>query len=134
MIAINCFPDCLKNMQSGMIKSIGLQKKALKFSFVGNWVICLILIYVFTFCKTPCLHFEFGLKGLWMAKLSADIYIVLQNSILLKFDRDSWEAIAEDFYLKRQGQLENFSAIDNKNDKFSPLNDIEADTDTYPSA
>ena len=85
-----------------MVKSIGLQKKAIKINFVGNWLICLILIYVFTFCKIPYLNFEFGLKGLWMAKLSADIFIAIQNYVLLKFDRDSWEAIAEDFYLKRQ--------------------------------
>ena len=113
-----------------MIKSIGLQKKALKFSFVGNWLICLVLIYVFTFCKIPCLDFEFGLKGLWMAKLSADIYIVFMNYLLVKFDRASWEAIAEDFYQKRQSQLENFKSIDNKTDKFSPFKDIEADTDS----
>ena len=26
MIAINCFPDCMKNMQTGIVKSLGLQK------------------------------------------------------------------------------------------------------------
>ena len=108
LIALNCFPDCMKNMQNGMIKSIGLQRKALNFSFVGNWVICLILIYILTFCRLPYLNFEFGLKGLWLAKLSADIYIVFQNCMLLKFNRQSWEAIAEEFYLKRQSQLSNF--------------------------
>jgi hypothetical protein len=66
-----------------------------------------------------------------MAKLCADIYIVLSNYVLVKFDRESWEAIAEDFYQKRQSQLENFNAIENKNDKFSPFKDIEtAETDS----
>lgn len=91
-----------------MVKSLGLQKEAIKINFVGNWIVCLVLMYVFTFCRIPCLNFEFGLKGLWMAKLVADIFIVIRNYMLLEFDRESWEAIAEDFYQKRQSQLVNF--------------------------
>ena len=90
IIAFNVFPDCLKNMQNGMIKSLGLMKMAIRISFVGNWIICLSLIYVFTFCKLSYLNFLFGLKGLWMAKLSGDIFICVGNYFLLRFDEKEW--------------------------------------------
>lgn len=91
IIALNVFPDCLKNMQNGMIKSLGFQKKALRISFIGNWIICLSLIYVFTFCKVSNFDLLFGLKGLWLAKLSGDIFICAGNYFLLRFDENEWD-------------------------------------------
>jgi len=102
IIAMNVFPDCLKNMQNGMIKSLGFQKKAIRISFIGNWIICLSLIYVFTFCKVSYIDFLFGLKGLWLAKFFGDIFICAGNYYLLRFNEKEWDDIAEVFQMKRK--------------------------------
>lgn len=79
IIAICLIPDLVKNMQSGMIKALGYQVKAIEISFVGNWIICVGLIGVF------CFWFNFNLQGLWLAKFIADVIIMIRHIILLNF-------------------------------------------------
>jgi len=53
-----------------MIKALGYQVSAIKISFVGNWIICVSLIYVF------CFYLNFRIQGLWAAKLITDLAIM----------------------------------------------------------
>ena len=93
IIALCGIPDFMKNIQTAMIKALGMQNKALKVSFFGNWVVCLSMMY---------LLLGYGLKGIWLAKLIADVTMGILNYNLVKFDHQKWTKIASVFYQKRQ--------------------------------
>ena len=78
-----------------MVKALGLQQQAIKISFIGNWPICLTLLLI------SCFYLEFGLIGIWLSKMIADIYLVIANHLLVKFDRPQWQQITTNFQKKR---------------------------------
>lgn len=99
IFGISLFWDQLKICQNGMVKALGLQKQVIKISFIGNWPICL------TFLLITCFYFKMGLAGIWISKILADIYLVISNYFLVKFDSSEWLDIANTFKEKRQEQI-----------------------------
>ena len=94
MIVISFVPDYLKQVQMGVVKALALQKKSIKFSFVGNWILNLALIYLMCFTTN-----KWKLFGIWAAKFVAEVFILSSNTWLI--ESSDWEKIAEDLYEKR---------------------------------
>ena len=89
IISFNTFPDCYKGMLKGIIKALGVQKYCAYINISGHWCINLTLQYYLGF------YLEMGLKGLWLAKLVNEFYIMVMYSLLTAYtdwDRISTEA------------------------------------------
>mgnify|MGYP006111778235 CR=1 FL=1 len=94
IIMLGFVPDGIKQAQLGIVKALGIQKKAIKFSFVGNWILNLALVYYFCFTSD-----KWGLIGIWSAKLISEIFILSANTYLI--ESSDWKQIALDLQEKR---------------------------------
>lgn len=99
VVAFSFVPDALKQVQIGIIKALGLQSKAIKFSFTGNWILNLALIYHLCFTTN-----KWGLLGIWSAKLVTEIFILGANTFLI--ESSDWEKIALTLQEKRNEAFE----------------------------
>lgn len=77
VLAVAFFPDAMKNSQIGVLKALGIQNKAIKISFVGNWISNITLMYIFIG------KLELGLHGIWMSKFISDSGIFIANLFLV---------------------------------------------------
>jgi Na+-driven multidrug efflux pump len=93
LVSMSFFPDALKNAQLGILKALGIQKKGIGISFVGNWISNLSLMYLFIY------KLEFGLHGIWLSKFISDSGIFIFNVFLV--NSQDWEQISEYFFEKR---------------------------------
>ena len=62
LIALNLYPASIKGMLKGIIKALGIQRKAVLVHIICNWFILMSLIYLFAF------RWKLGLVGMFMAQ------------------------------------------------------------------
>jgi len=78
VFSVNTFPDCYKGMLRGVIKALGLQKKAACINLSGHWGINITLQLLLG------VYFGWGLDGLWIGKVLNEYYICSMYYFVLK--------------------------------------------------
>ena len=81
-------PDIMYYVYRGTIKALALQKAASYINLIGSWGINLGCVYLFTF------YLNWGIKGLWMAKLILTIFTCGSYITVIEYLTD-WHKVIE---------------------------------------
>ena len=87
ILMLNLFPTLYRCMLYGTLKALGIQKKAVYIHLFCQWIVFMFLIWLFAF------YLEWGLKGMWIAKISLEWIILIAYTILIKFA--DWEKLSQ---------------------------------------
>lgn len=71
IICLSNLPDSFKGMMQGVIRALGIQKRAFYINIMGHGILNLSLQYLFVF------KLDLGMRGMWYSKLCLELFIFL---------------------------------------------------------
>ena len=84
---ITIAPDAYRANLRGVIKALVISDQIISVHFIGQGLLCTILLQVFGFTL------DYGLEGLWVAKTIVEVYVA--GSYIYLIYKADWYSIAQ---------------------------------------